>query len=323
MAGREPRAGLTGTGDGQAADGSGHAEAGGYLIMNRDEPDAAEDTGTLLGAAAPPRSYQELRDLLLSGRVKLPKRLAQVASFVVAEPEEVALGTAAGIAERAGVQPSTLVRFSKSVGLSGFSELQLLFRDRLRSQVSNYDERLLSLKQAEGRNSLAANILDGFFQAATRSLTQLHDRIDVSQIERAAQLLAAADTIYLIAQRRSFPISAYMNYSFGKLGVKTVLIGSPAGTDQETLSFVTERDAAVAISFSPYASATVAHARMVAERKAPLIAITDSPFSPLVAESSLWFEVVEADLHGFRLLSASLTLAMTLTVMVAEVRRSA
>ncbi|UPG74690.1 MurR/RpiR family transcriptional regulator (plasmid) [Roseomonas gilardii subsp. gilardii] len=298
-----------------------HAEAGRRLAMNQDDPDIVEDTASLLGAAAPPRSYQELRDLLLSGRVKLPKRLAQVASFVVAEPEEVALGTAAGIAERAGVQPSTLVRFSKSVGLNGFSDLQLLFRDRLRSQVSNYDDRLLSLKQAEGRSSLAANILDGFFQAATRSLSQLHDRIDVGQIERAAELLAAADTIYLIAQRRSFPISAYMSYSFGKLGVKNVLIGSPAGTDQETLSFVTKRDAAVAISFSPYASTTIAHAHMVAERNAPLVAITDSPFSPLVAKSSLWFEVVEADLHGFRLLSASLALAMTLTVMVAEVRR--
>jgi DNA-binding MurR/RpiR family transcriptional regulator len=112
-----------------------------------------------------------------------------------------------------------------------------------------------------------------------------------------------------------------MAYAFGKLGVKHVLIGSAAGTDPETLGFATPRDAALAISFTPYAPATLAHVRQLRAAGVPVVAITDSPFSPLLAEDSLWFEVTEADYEGFRSLSATLVLAMTLTVAVAEARR--
>jgi DNA-binding MurR/RpiR family transcriptional regulator len=112
-----------------------------------------------------------------------------------------------------------------------------------------------------------------------------------------------------------------MSYALGQLGIKSVLIGSSAGTDAETLRFASSRDAAVAVSFSPYAPASLAHVRQIAAQGTPIIAITDGPFSPLVTTSSLWFEVAEADYEGFRSLSATLTLVMTLMVAVADIRR--
>jgi DNA-binding MurR/RpiR family transcriptional regulator len=62
------------------------------------------------------------------------QRLKQLATFALEHPEDVAFGTVAGIAEHAGVQPSTLVRFAKSLGYDGFSHLQQIFRDRLRER---------------------------------------------------------------------------------------------------------------------------------------------------------------------------------------------
>ena len=118
-------------------------------------------------------------------------------------------------------------------------------------------------------------------------------------------------------------IGIAMAYAFGKLGVKTVLLGSAAGTDPETLAFASERDAALAVSFTPYAPATLQHARQLAERAVPLVVVTDSPFSPLVSPDAICFEVAEADYQGFRSLSATMALAMTLTVAVAERHRSA
>jgi DNA-binding MurR/RpiR family transcriptional regulator len=58
----------------------------------------------------------------------------------------------------------------------------------------------------------------------------------------------------------------------------------------------------------------------VAARKVPILAITDSPFSPLVPIASQWIEVQEANFEGFRSMAATLVLAMTLTVAVAEKR---
>ncbi|MGT2464481.1 MurR/RpiR family transcriptional regulator [Mesorhizobium atlanticum] len=79
-----------------------------------------------------PQTYEELRAVLSSGTVHFPKRLRQVAIFLWQHPSEVALGTIAQVAEQAGVQPSTLVRFAQIFGYSGFSDFQLLFKDRMK-----------------------------------------------------------------------------------------------------------------------------------------------------------------------------------------------
>ena len=63
-------------------------------------------------------------------------------------------------------------------------------------------------------------------------------------------------------------------------------------------------------------------AQELAGRGVPIVAITDSVFSPLAATATHWIEVSEADYAGFRSLSASMALAMALPVAIAERRRS-
>ena len=104
-------------------------------------PPAAADA-----AAALPRDFESLRDLVVAEHHRLPKRLAQVAQFMLDNPDEVALGTSAKVAELAGVQPSTLVRFAQALGFAGFSDLQALFRERMRGQWATYGDRVQALK---------------------------------------------------------------------------------------------------------------------------------------------------------------------------------
>jgi DNA-binding MurR/RpiR family transcriptional regulator len=271
----------------------------------------------------PPRDFRGLRDLLLRQKDALPRRLAQVAAFAIANPDDVAFGTAAGLAERAAVQPSTLIRFAQALGYSGFSELQDVFRERLRDRPASYADRLEALRAHRGAAPDPVGLFAGFADAAGRSLAALGERLDGAALDGAVVALARAETIYLLAQRRSYPVATSMNYAFGNLGVKNLLLGSAAGTDAEAASFATPRDAAVAISFAPYAPATLHNAQRIAAQGAPVVAITDSPFSPLVACARHWIEVVEADYEGFRSLAATMALATSLTVAVAQARRAA
>lgn len=274
-------------------------------------------------AGGAPRDFQSLRALIIERRESLPKRLAQVAAYALDNPDELAFGTVASVAAAAHVQPSTLVRFAKHLGYGGFSDIQQVFRDRLRERTGNYEERLAALRAGAPSGSSEGAILDGFLSAGGRSIEALSHSLDVGALERAVRVLAGAETIYLIAQRRSYPISTYMAYAFGRLKVRHVLVGSPAGIDPEALAVAGARDAALAVSFSPYASATTEHARQLSEQDVPIVAITDSAFSPLAAVASTWFEVTEADFAGFRSLSATMALAMALTVATAEARRQA
>ncbi len=49
-----------------------------------------------------------------------------------------------------------------------------------------------------------------------------------------------------------------MSYAMGKLGVRNILVDAVAGMGAEQASFISSKDAALAISFAPYASETVA-----------------------------------------------------------------
>ncbi|KKB10265.1 MurR/RpiR family transcriptional regulator [Devosia chinhatensis] len=264
--------------------------------------------------------FDSLRTAILERRSTLPKRLVQVAAYALDHPDEIAFGTAASIAHSAGVQPSTLVRFAQSFGFEGFSGLQQIFRARLRERTSSYEDRLrkLAAEGVEAEESLA--IFNSFVAAAHASLDALSSAIDPDAFDRAADLLAQADTIYLIAKRRSFPIAAYMAYAFGKLKIRCQMVGTQAGIDDEVLAMAGKADAGFAVSFSPYASESATQARRLASLGIPLVALTDSALSPLAESADIWFELVEADHAGFRSLSASMAFAMALTVSVAEKR---
>lgn len=273
--------------------------------------------------ANPPRDYSSLRDMVVARWEDLPKRLTEVARYALDNPDEIAFGTAASIAAKANVQPSTLVRFSQSLGYQGFSDLQDVFRSRLRDQVIGYDQRLAKLGEHTDGKSRSALILDGVSEAASASLAALQSRTEPDTLDKALDILAPAETIYLVGLRRSFPATSYLAYVLGKLGVKSILIDAVGGLAPEQASFVTERDAAITISFTPYASETIALTQQVRERGAKIVAITDSVFSPLTAQSDVWFELAEADFEGFRTLNATITLSMAIAVGIADRRKAA
>jgi DNA-binding MurR/RpiR family transcriptional regulator len=270
-----------------------------------------------------PRDFETLRAAIVERRDTLPKRLAQVAIYALESPDEIAFGTAASVAQAADVQPSTLVRFAQAFGYQGFSELQEVFRSRLRERVPSYDERLQRMRQHGIPTSKSSLVLDGFLEAAQRSVAELREKIKPEALERAVDVLAAAETIYLIGLRRSFPITSYLAYAMGKLSVRNVLIDAVAGMGAEQVGFITQRDAVLAVSFTPYASETVTLTNAARSHGAAIVSITDSVFSPIASQAEVMLEIVEANFEGFRSMTATMALAMSLAVAVAGRRREA
>lgn len=267
-----------------------------------------------------PRDFQTLKALILDRKPEFPKRLAQVAVFALDNPDEIAFGTAASIAEKSQVQPSTLVRFAKAIGYDGFSDMQTVFRERLRERSSNYEERIVSITGMMGDKAVN-EIFEGVTSAASASINNLVSRVQSRQFEDAVKLLAKAQTIWLIAQRRSFPVATYMSYMLGKMKVRSQIVSSPFGVEAEMMEFASGADVALAVSFAPYSSRTLDHARILHGMGVPIIAITDSAFSPLTTLSKLWFEIAEADFAGFRSITATMALANAIAIGIGEERQ--
>ena len=68
----------------------------------------------------------------------------------------------------------------------------------------------------------------------------------------------------------------------------------------------------LAASFAPCAPLGIAAARVAKARNMLVLAITDSPFSPLVPACDVWLELAEADYGAFRSLAAAHALAVAL-----------
>ncbi|HEY1941744.1 MAG TPA: MurR/RpiR family transcriptional regulator [Roseiarcus sp.] len=270
-----------------------------------------------------PQDFEALKRRLIEIKPELPKRLRQTAVFALDHPDEVALGTASSVAERAQVQASTLVRFAQTLGFAGFSELQGVFRDHLRNRWPDYSERLKALNEGAFDSGDPMRLLFGFADSAAASIARLRSVIHREELDAAIAILARAHTIYLTGQRRSFCVSHYLAYALAQLGVRAALIDNVGGLGPEQLAGAGKDDALIAISFSPYTPFTFAQAEAAQGRQTPIVVITDSALSPLAGMADARFEIAESDFGSFRSLAATFCLAMTLAVAVAEKRNEA
>jgi DNA-binding MurR/RpiR family transcriptional regulator len=266
----------------------------------------------------PAQDFEGFVAVLRQRRPTLPKRLRQVADHALTHADDIAFGSTAQIAAKAGVQASTLVRFAQALDYSGFSEMQEVFRARLRRQVVDHRERLAALRNLESATGGAAALLDGFARASEDSLQHVRTTIAPADLEAAVSLLAGARTIVLVGARRMFPVVSYLAYAFSKLGLRAVLVDNIAGLGPEQAAIAGPDDVVLAASYAPYAAVTVEIATAAHARGVPVVALTDSVLSPLAEHSRLWLEVDEADFGAFRSVAATFAVAMTLAVATAE-----
>ena len=268
--------------------------------------------------ASPPGDFADLRRLLSERAASLSPRLRDCARFALQEPDRMALATVYEIASAAGVQPSTLVRFAQALGYSGFSDLQQVFQGRLTGRRQDYTRRPTDLR-SQGETS-ASSLLTGFIDAAHGYLERLHQEIDPGSLDSVVSVLAGARRIELLGLRRSFPVAAYLHYSFGKMGVHATLLDAVGGVLADRARYLGGQDVLLVISFAPYAPESLEYAHQVAERNVPVVALTDNAISPLAEVADWILEVSDAELSGFRTLSATICLATALAVAVGETR---
>lgn len=265
-----------------------------------------------------PKNPESLRNEIVRRYEELSPRLKQVAKFVLENPNDVALQTLAVIASRSKVQPSTIVRFAKNFGYEGASDIQKLFRDEILNQApsANYSERIRQYSERSGAASTrsAHGLMREFADNNILALRHLKEVVREADLERSLDLIEQARAVYIVGMRRSFPVAAYLAYALRHVEKRAYLIDGVAGMLGEQASIVEADDLMIAVSFQPYARETAEVVAGARERKASVIAISDSRLSPIARDADLCFEIRDAEVRQFRSLTASLCLAQTLAI---------
>jgi DNA-binding MurR/RpiR family transcriptional regulator len=268
-------------------------------------------------SAAVPATADQLRAEIVRRYESLSKRLQQIGRYILDEPNDIALETLAVIASRCGVQPSAIVRFAKSFGFEGATQMQRLFRDGLISNNAalGYSERVRQLEEATSDHAIEpADLLAEFVEGNALALKNLLQTVSAADMAAAVDAIAKADTVHVVGYRRSFPVASYLAYSLLQAGKRVVFLDGVAGLAMQQAQATGKDDLLIVVSFKPYSEETVAIVDAVAARGCKVLAISDSLVSPVAKPAGTVLQVRESEVRKFRSLSASICLAQALVI---------
>lgn len=260
-------------------------------------------------------NYDDLKHVITRAYPTMSNQLQRIARFALEKPHELALGTVATLAEATQVQPSAIIRFANALGYKGYSDMQQVFKGHLVERSASYRERIDQLRRKQVSGARApAGVLHQLVGDSVAELGQLEEGIAEADLLAAVRLIAGAQRVHVLAQRRAFPVAGYLSYALGQLELRTHLLDGAGGMLRQSLRGVAPEDVLLVVSFRNYSAEVIEAAEACAARGVPVLAITDGPLSPLKAHAKVCFELADDSTRPFRSLVGPLCLAQALVM---------
>ena len=223
-----------------------------------------------------PDSFDQLAALIRARFSELSPQFQMGAAFLLDHPDEVAVSSMRKVAERAQVQPASLVRLSQQLGFPGWNELRNLFVARVRTRPEPLTTRARSLVKANAKDALANDLL--IAQQHNLDVTAAHNaRVTVE----TARLLRRAPHVHVAGFRSCYAVAFGLVYGYRLFRSSVSLLSGEAGTLEMQLRTIARDSATIVISFAPYSVEAARVAEAALEKGSKLIAITDSAVSPI------------------------------------------
>ena len=251
-------------------------------------------------------NYTDLSRQIQKVYSELSPVLQNVANFVLANPDEIALLTIKGISQQAGVHPSAVIRFSKELGFDGFKSMQDIFRNNLRANTPSYTERINVLKK-----EIKAGHITASEQACTVAIEQIESlskNIDENDVKKAVDILMNAGHVFMYGRQRSEPIILLLFYGLAGLGIRTMPLKTDLATAKLSLNCSQPDDCLVIASFKNYSPQAIEIFNIAQERGLKIISITDLITSPIGKGADVIFTIKESFYNFPRTLSGAMTL---------------
>lgn len=204
----------------------------------------------------------------------------KTADYILENPEKTIKMSIASLAEKANVAESAVVRFSKTLGFSGYSELKIsLAMELSKNRQLNY------MPYIDGGDD-ASLILDKIFSAGVKTLHDTAEKFNRKALQNAVDVLACADTVYIYAVGTSAPFAEDFSVRLMQFGFRAICITDIVNMKLSTLN-ITENDAVVAISHSGRTKNTADALALAKQAGAKTVCITSSPYSEITRKSDL------------------------------------
>ena len=221
-----------------------------------------------------------LADRIIKAFDTMSGQLQAGARYVLERPHDVALLSMREQARQAGVQPATMTRLAKHLGMDGYDGVRELYAAAVRDGEIGFAGKAgaqVASQKLKGDKALAAEML----RSIGRQIERLAAPDRLERLVLAARALASARRIYCLGLRSSHSIAWHLHYVLSLVGERSTHIDGIAATGADALARATSRDVLLVASVLPYTRLTVELAEYAVEQGMAVVAITDSEVAPL------------------------------------------
>lgn len=258
-----------------------------------------------------------VREQIIAQYDAMSGQLQQAARYVLEYPDEVALVSMRELARHAAVQPATMTRLAKFLGMQGYDELRAHYAAALRRGSDGFAAKVRprDSEDAEPRKSdIASQMLHGL----SAQIARLSEPDSLQRLEAVAERLGAARKVYVLGLRSCHSVAWHFHYVMSLLSDRSVHLDGPAGTGGDALIRATADDVVLVVSIKPYAAETLALAQLAKDMGLDILSITDSEVSPLVGMSTHTIFCATESYSFFHTLTPALAVSEVLCTLLAE-----
>lgn len=241
---------------------------------------------------------EELRAQLVG--VKLTKKEKLIAEFVLDNFAEACFITSTEIARRLKISDSSVIRFTRTLGYTGFMDFQKAIRKTYTERINSVSESITvpSERMKVSIDKLGGDIVGNYFSNVMQNLQSCIHNNDAIDFEKSAELITESRRKYIVTSRADSGIGNMMFLALKHMLPDVYETSHPALNVIDHLCDITKEDCIIAVSFPRYSEMDLLAVQMAYDAGAKIVLITDKASSPL-AQYATQLLTVSVDSNTF------------------------
>lgn len=236
---------------------------------------------------------QNIMELILARKDKLSKGHKKIAEYILEHGEDATFMTAAELGAKLEISESTVVRFADKLGLKGYPELLEKLQAWTRDKLQN-----VHVPEFSNRTMDTWGVIATVLQSDMQKIHDTLENLSEDSFASAVDAILAAKHVYIVGLRNSAPLASFFYFYLNMIRRDVILLDTTSSTEMfEKMIRIDEEDVFIGISFPRYSMRTLKAMEFAKDRRAKVIAITDSQHSPMTMYSSLHL-LAKSELNG-------------------------